>query len=104
MRKWILIGTASICLLVWSAVIAVYLLSPPPIFEANNHSLAATSHSLLKVEQTSEHVQEEDKKERLSQSKTIIETEDFSKPWIIDIEKDGKLSIDTLLETLDIEE
>ncbi|SFG52203.1 hypothetical protein SAMN05216353_15114 [Halobacillus alkaliphilus] len=105
MRKMLVIGTASVCVLVWSAVIIVYLLTPPQTFEANDHGLVSNSGGLLKEKKVSSFFEKIDEnKKLLSQSETIIGPVNISKAWTKDIEKDGKLSIDTLLETLDIEE
>ncbi|MGP4067464.1 hypothetical protein [Halobacillus sp. B29] len=105
MRKMLVIGTASVCVLVWSAVIIVYLLAPPQTFAASDHGLASDSDNLLKEKKSPVFFEKTDKIENLiSQSETIVGPASISKAWTKDLEKDGKLSIDTLLETLDIEE
>ncbi|ASF40168.1 hypothetical protein CEH05_13860 [Halobacillus halophilus] len=48
MRKMLVIGTASVCVLVWSAVIIVYLFAPPQTFVASDHGVASNSDNLLK--------------------------------------------------------
>ncbi len=83
----------------------VYLLTSPQIFEANDHGLASNSGNLLKEQKISSFFEKiNENKKLLSQSETIIRSGEISKAWREDIEKDGKLSIDTLLETLDIED
>jgi|GEM_PF-7056392 len=105
MRRMLVIGTASVCVLVWSAVIIVYLLVSPQTFVANDHGLASNSDNLLKEKKVSSFFEKTDKsKSLISKSHTIMGPGPFSNAWTKDLEKDGKLSIDTLLETLDIEE
>ncbi|MCA1009946.1 hypothetical protein [Halobacillus halophilus] len=105
MRKMLVIVTASICVMVWGAVVIVYLFTPAQTLGANDHSLASNSGNLLKEQKTFSYYEKiDDRKKLLSQSETVTGPVDISEAWLKDLEKDGKLSIDTLLAALDIEE
>ncbi|GEN51788.1 hypothetical protein [Halobacillus faecis] len=106
MKKRIMVGLISGTALIWGIVLSVFFLSPDtkvldseehgfiraidPEGKSLNHSLAADFFERnMGVE---------------NEVSTIIGERTLTKDWINDVREDGKLSIDTLLDSLELNE
>lgn len=106
MKKWVLIGVGLTTLTIWGTVL-VFLFRPASTsLYATNHSLSELSadhyrgleeeQSALRFQTTNEGMLDE------KTVNTVIGKRIITKKWLEDVSKDGKLSIDTILENLDL--
>ncbi|MGP4062592.1 hypothetical protein [Halobacillus sp. H74] len=106
MKKRLMFGLGTAMILVWTSVLLLFLWSPSSGDDAvGNHSLALhspTSGKTLSEQESANFLVEIH--EQTSETKTIIGKQVITNRWIDDVNDDGKLSIDTLLETLELDE
>lgn len=104
MKKWGLIGLGFFTSLIWVAVIAVYVTSPNTSHLAETHSLSLEPYNFEKTiseERLTAHFMKDEAVER--EANTIFGKQVITKNWVDDMQEDGKLSIDTILDSLELE-
>ncbi|SDN75580.1 hypothetical protein ACJA3J_15920 [Halobacillus sp. SY10] len=104
MKKRIIIGLISGTVLIWSSVLAVFFLtSNAKVLDSKEHGFTRSIHTEGKSlnDQISADFFERNI-EVDNEVRTIIGEKTLTKDWVNDVREDGKLSIDTLLESLEL--
>ncbi|MCA0969803.1 hypothetical protein LCM20_04320 [Halobacillus litoralis] len=104
MRKWGLIGLATLTIVLWSSVIGFYVFSTNTVEWAETHSQAIEPihyNKSITDDQLTAHFERTD--QSINDAETILGADALTQNWINDMNEDGKVSIDTVLESLNIE-
>lgn len=106
MKKRVLIGLTTGMVIIWSSVLVVFFgFLDTRVLIANSHSYSSEefqyTHKSLDSDTLTSYFQS--KSSEYSGSPTVMGSEVISQRWIQDVKEDGKLSIDTLLESLKIQ-
>ncbi|WP_226583761.1 hypothetical protein [Halobacillus litoralis] len=108
MKKRLLIGLTAGTVLVWSSVLVLWLDIPGIKQDMSREQVTDHSPSLSAVksldDQSTSGFLNREGTSRHIQSSNKLKTLMYSKRWIDDVEEDGKLSIDTLLESMNLRE
>lgn len=105
MKKWGLIGLATFTTLLWTAVIGFYIYTPKPTSLAETHSLSTEPihyNKSITDDQLTVHFQRSEGVPR--EAETIFGKQVITQNWVDDVNTDGKLSIDTILHSLNLDE
>ncbi|RWZ59764.1 hypothetical protein EQV77_00250 [Halobacillus fulvus] len=106
MKKWGLISLGLMTTLIWGVVLILVVTTLETDHEAYDHSFADKSNSQVKSlsnEQLTLHFSgQETGTNGEDTAETILGDQVLTKEWVEDVKEDGKLSIDTILESLDL--
>ncbi|WLR46012.1 hypothetical protein LC065_10285 [Halobacillus litoralis] len=103
MNKRIIIGLISGTVLIWASVLTVFILtSDTNVLESGEHGFtrSMTMGKNLNDQSTADFFERNQGVENAT--RTIIGEKTLTKDWVHDVREDGKLSIDTLLESLEL--
>ncbi|MBA2173322.1 hypothetical protein H0266_00255 [Halobacillus locisalis] len=104
MKKWGLIGLGVFTSLIWVAVIVVLITPPSTSHLAESHSLSLEpyhSEKTISEERLTAHFMNGEAVDR--EADTIFGKRVITRNWVEDMQEDGKLSIDTILDSLELE-
>ncbi|TGB04048.1 hypothetical protein [Halobacillus salinus] len=109
MKKWGLISLAAFTILLWAAVIGFYVHTPKPTQLAETHSSSLEpSHydKSITDDQIASHFLNDTTGGAIHENKaeTIFGEQVITQNWVNDVSEDGKLSIDTVLDSLNLNE
>lgn len=105
MKKWGLIGLGSFTLIIWSAVLFIFLTNPSAELPAENHSFAApvSNEKQISKQKFVAHFNGRNGSDvKEEKEDTVLGEQIITSSWVEDVSEDGKLSIDTVLESLNI--
>ncbi len=104
MKKWLLILLGIAGAVIWTTVIVLFFWVPSESFQVEDHGMSVTFEQPLNEKKLDSHFSKTVAQPAESTVKTVLGTNRISEKWVEDLSKDGKLSIDTLLDELNIKD
>ncbi|MFQ3542489.1 hypothetical protein Q7A53_00250 [Halobacillus rhizosphaerae] len=102
MKKGLLILLGITGAAIWTTVIVLFFLVPSESLQVEDHGMAVTFEQPLNEKKLDAHFSKTIQQPAEGTVKTVLGTNRISEKWVEDLSKDGKLSIDTLLDELNI--
>ncbi|ELK47315.1 hypothetical protein QRD89_13115 [Halobacillus sp. ACCC02827] len=104
-EKWLAAGLGAGMCLVWFGVLAVYLWMPESADDrtASNHSMHAPQMKDKAVSSQELARRYVSSGEEAVEHNTVLGKQMLTKEWTEDMQKDGKVSIDTVLNSLELQ-